>query len=115
MNINTDIDDFHMGFLPLRLVGLGRSQNRKMELRLKARNAHFSGVWPHRMCLLISKSLRYGKHRFSASVHTLAVLALTLQSQSQTRSSVNFARIRTLFSLGILTRTPVPDILKSIK
>ena len=76
MNINTDIDDFHMGFLPLRLVGLGRSQNRKMELRLKARNAHFSGVRPHRMCLLISKSLRYGKHRFSASVHTLAVLAI---------------------------------------
>ena len=76
MNINTDIDDFHMGFLPLRLVGLGHSQNRKMELRLKARNANFSGVWPHRMCLLISKSLRYGKHRFSASVHTLAVLAV---------------------------------------
>ena len=28
---------------------------------------HLSGVWPHRMCLLISKPLRYGKHRFSAS------------------------------------------------
>ena len=78
MNINTDIDDFHMGFLPLRLVGLGDSQNRKMAFRQTARNAHFSGVWPHRMCLLISKSLRYGKHRFSASVHTLAVLAVLL-------------------------------------
>ena len=114
MNINTDIDDFHI-FFPLRLMGLGDSQNRKMAIQQTVRNAHFSGVWPHRMCLLISKSLRYGKHRFSASVHTLAVLALTLQSQSQTRSSVNFARTRTLFSLGILTRTHIPDILKSTK
>lgn len=41
MNINTDIDDFHMGFLPLRLVGLGDSQNRKMAIRQTARNAIF--------------------------------------------------------------------------
>ena len=69
MNINTDIDDFHI-FFPLRLMGLGDSQNRKMAIQQTVRNAHFSGVWPHRMCLLISKSLRYGKHRFSAGPTT---------------------------------------------
>ena len=41
MNINTDIDDFHMGFLPLRLVGLGDSQNRKMAFRTVYRSAIF--------------------------------------------------------------------------
>ena len=41
MNINTDIDDFHMGFLPLRLVGLGDSQNRKMAFRTVCRSAIF--------------------------------------------------------------------------
>ena len=44
MNINTDIDDFHMGFLPLRLVGLGDSQNRKMAFRTVCRSAIFP-VW----------------------------------------------------------------------
>ena len=75
MNINVDIDNFHMGFFPLRLVGLGGSQKRKMALRLTARNVHFSGVWPHRMCLLNSKSLRYGKHRFpQVYIHLLCLL-----------------------------------------
>ena len=75
MNINADIDNFHVGFFPLRLVGLGDSQNRKMATQQTARNAHFSGVWPHRMCLLFSKSLRYGKHRFpQVYIHLLCLL-----------------------------------------
>ena len=76
MNINTDIDDFHI-FFPLRLMGLGDSQNRKMAIQQTVRNAHFSGVWPHRMCLLFSKSLRYGKHRFpQVYIHLLCLLLL---------------------------------------
>lgn len=39
----------------------------------------------------------------------------SLKSQSCARLSENLARTRTLFSFGILTRTPVPDILKTIK
>ena len=38
MNINTDIDDFHI-FFPLRLMGLGDSQNRKMAIQQTVRNA----------------------------------------------------------------------------
>ena len=39
------------------IKGLGLSQKRKWAYRLQGWNAHFSGVYGHRMCLLFSKIL----------------------------------------------------------
>lgn len=114
MNINTDIDDFHMGFLPLRLVGLGDSQNRKMAIRQTARSVIFRCVTTPDV-LANQQVTPVWQAPFFASVHTLAVLAILSNLGPQPFYSAIFTRTRTLFSLQALTRTPVPDILKSTK
>ena len=79
--------------------------------------AVFSLVQCHKEYIAVFAVPAVGLVRTITAVYRVGAIyrCRDFKSHSCTRSSENFARTRTLFSFGTLTRTLVPDILKSTK